>query len=60
MTKKQARRKAKEFLFSVALKYGRSMTEIGAEEHRPKDTAFKMSLARAYVSYRRACDKVKA
>ena len=59
MTAKQARRRAKDALFGVAVAYGKSMTEVGAAEHEPKDTPLKMSLARAYVAYRRACAKVK-
>lgn len=59
MTPNQRFRKAKDALFSVALKYGRSMTEISADEHRPKDVAYRMSLARAYVTYRKALNKLK-
>lgn len=50
---------AKRRLLDVAIKYGQSMTRIAAEEHKPKDAAFKMSLARAYIYYEKACRKAK-
>lgn len=50
---------AKEALFDVAKKYGYSMTRLAADEHRPKDLPFRMSLARAYLRYERACAKAK-
>ena len=57
MTNRQKLRKAKDALLSVAIKYGKSMTEISAEEHEPKDRPFRMSIARAYVAYRRALEQ---
>jgi len=59
MNARQSRRRAKDELFRVAVVYGRSMTELPAEDHIPKDAPLKMSLARAYVAYRRACSRVK-
>lgn len=52
-------KKAKEALFDVAKKYGYSMTRLAADEHRPKDVPFRMSLARAYIAYERACKRAK-
>lgn len=51
--------KAKGRLFEVAKKYGYSMTRIAADEHKPKDLPFRMSLARAYLVYERACKRAK-
>jgi hypothetical protein len=51
--------KAEKSLLDVAKKYGASMTELPASEHRPKDVPFRMSIARAYVAYRRAVEKSK-
>lgn len=51
--------KAEKALLEVAKKYGYSMTRIGAEEHRPKDVPFRMSLARAYITYERAAKRAK-
>lgn len=52
-------KKAKEWLLDVAIKYGYSMTRISADEHRPKEVPFRMSLARAYLAYERACKRAK-
>lgn len=52
-------KKAKDRLLYVAIKYGYSMTRTGADEHRPKDLPFRMSLARAYITYERACKRAK-
>ncbi len=51
--------KAEKALLDVAKKYGASMTELPAAEHKGKDVAFRMSIARAYVTYRRAVEKNK-
>jgi hypothetical protein len=53
MTPKQA----EKALLDVAKMYGASMTELPAAEHRSKDAPFRMSLARAYIAYRRAVAK---
>ena len=50
---------AEEALLNVAKKYGHSMTRIAADAHRPKDRAFRMSIARAYLAYERAVKKAK-